>query len=118
MFNLTPKTLTGTKKMRKERRHGTCYMKSERTEKFINEASALLAAQTMQTLLFTRGFVTTSNFSKFPKKMEVSVIFKNELPLVPKAYIASAKEISSHEYYDDYSMKVCRIRVITYYFTY
>lgn len=104
--------------MIKERKNGSIYMRSETNEKFINEAAALQAAQAMQTLLFTEGFSTYTSFYKGLKKLEVEAHFENNLPIIPEGYKSSCKEITSHEYYQDFSKEVVRCRTITFYFKY
>lgn len=93
-------------------------MRSVTNDKFINEAAALQAAQAMQTLLFTEGFSTYTSFYKGLEKLEVEAHFENKLPTIPKSYLSSGKEISSHEYYQEFSKKVVRYRTITFYFRY
>ena len=86
---------------------------SDRQEKYINEFSAISAANALAFAMVTQGFLTCTSFDPLNKRYEVCVYFDFEhIPVVPHGYSYTWRSITSSQ--SSYSGK--RIRCITYHF--
>lgn len=98
---------------------GQLFIRSDRNEKFINQFNAAAACQMMALNLITQGYLTTTYMSPQNKIFECCVHIENKpMPIVPKSYAYTWKEITSHKYFDKFDKKVYRIRCITFHFEY
>lgn len=98
---------------------GVLFIRSDRNDKFINQFNAAAACQMMALNLVTQGYLTTTYMSPDNKKFECCVHLENkQIPIVPKSYSYTCKEITSNTHFDKYDKTVNRIRCITYYFEY
>lgn len=107
------------KEMKKEVRNGTIHLTSEKSAKFINAATALLAMQAIEFLAANMGYSTHSSIYLPHKRIELSIHFEGaNLPQLPPGYKYSWRDITSHTYYSEYDKQETRVRVIDYYFEY
>lgn len=98
---------------------GALFIRSDRNEKFIDQFNAASACQIMALNMVTQGYLTTTYMSPENKTFECCVhIDSKQMPIVPKAYYFTWKEITSHNYFDKYDKTLNHIRCITYYFEY
>lgn len=105
--------------MKKEVRNGTIHLTSEKSAKFINATTALLAMQAIEFLVANMGYSTHSNIYIPNKRIELSIHFDaGNLPQLPPGYKYTWREITSHTFYSEYSKQEERVRVIDYYFEY
>ena len=86
---------------------------SERKEKYINDFSAMSAANVLAFAMASQGFLTTTRFDRGNKSFEVCVQFDfQHIPVVPHGYSYTWRSITSS--LSSYSGE--RVRCITYYF--
>ena len=86
---------------------------SEKKEKYINDVSAMLAANALSFVMARQGFLTCTRLDKENKCFEVCVHFDlQHIPVVPKGYFFTWRSITSSQ--SSYSGE--RVRCITYYF--
>ena len=86
---------------------------SDRQQKYINDASAILAANALAFLIASQGFLTCTRFDKDNKSFEVCVHFDfQHIPIVPHGYSYTWRSITSSQS----SYRNSRVRCITYYF--
>lgn len=103
--------------LNKRMSNGVIYLTSEKKEKYVNAAQALLAMQALQFVMVMSGYLTTSHISTKSGSIELCVHLENQLlPLVSAGYFYTWKEITSHQYWDPYQKEVDRVRCVTYYF--
>ena len=105
--------------MKKEVRNGTIYMTSDKADKFINAASALLAMQAIEFLAANMGYSTHSSIYLPHKRIALTVHFEGaNIPILPQGYKYTWREITSHTYYSESTRQEERVRVIDYNFEY
>lgn len=86
---------------------------SDWKEKYINDFSAISAANTLAFAMATQGFLTTTRFDRDNKCFEVCVHFDfQHIPVVPHGYSYTWRSITSSQ--SSYSGN--RVRCITYHF--
>lgn len=97
---------------KKEMSNGTIYLTSEKRNKFINAANALLAMQAAQFVMVMSDYLTTSHINITNGIIELSVHFEGKpFPKLPNGYGYTWSETTSHYYWNDYSKEVRRCRV-------
>lgn len=105
--------------MKKEVRNGTIHLTSEKSEPFINAATALLAMQAIEFVAANMGYSTHSSIYLPHKRIELSIHFEGaNLPQLPSGYKYTWRDITSHSFYSDTLREEVRVRVIDYYFEY
>lgn len=103
--------------LNKRMSNGVIYLTSEKKEKYVNAAQALLAMQALQFVMVMSDYMTTSHIRMKSGTIELCVHFENQsLPRVPAGNGFTWKQITSHGYWDTYTKKPCRVRCVTYYF--
>lgn len=103
--------------LNKRMSNGVIYLTSEKKEKYVNAAQALLAMQALQFVIVMSDYMTTSHIRMKSGTIELCVHLENLLlPPVLAGYGFTWKEITSHRFWDPYSKKTCRVRCVTYYF--
>ena len=113
-FNLRPRAIGQMVKIMKRISNPYAIeLVSDRQEKYINEFSAISAANALAFAMVTQGFLTCTSFDPLNKRYEVCVYFDFEhIPVVPHGYSYTWRSITSSQ--SSYSGK--RIRCITYHF--
>lgn len=105
--------------MKKEVRNGTIHLTSEKSAKFINSNTALLAMQAIEFLAANMGYDTHSSIYLQHNRIELTIHFDGaNLPQLPSGYKYTWRDITSNTYYSEYDKNENRVRVITYYFEY
>lgn len=105
--------------MKKYIKNGVKYIENDMDVKFINERTAFLAAQCYEFLGVKLGYLTCTTFSPEHHKFEVTFYLEDkQLPRIPVNYPHTAKVITSHEYWQEFSKKVVRVRSIEFKFNY
>ena len=98
---------------------GALFIRSDRNEKFIDQLNAAAACHMMALNMVTQGYLTTTYLSPENKIFECCVHIETKpMPIVPKSYCYTWKEITSHMHFDKYDKTLNRIRCITYHFEY
>ena len=105
--------------MKKSNQNGVITLESEDYGKFINEAAACMAFESMQRFMAFQGYLTCSTISPKNQKYELTVHFEDSsYPQVPIGYKFTKKTITSHKYWQEWQKKVQRVRCIEFTFKY
>lgn len=96
---------------------GTLCVSSEKSTKFLNFTSAVMALNAIQLYYAQMGFNVHSSICKDTKRVELSIHFDSfDFPVLLRGYLFTRRQITSHSY-AGYNAKPCeRCRVVTYYF--
>ena len=113
-FNLRPRAIGQMVKIMKRISNPYAIeLVSDRQEKYINDFSAISAANVLAFAMASQGFLTCTSFDPSNKTFEVCVHFDfQHIPVVPAGYSYTWRSITSSQssYRDD------RVRCITYHF--
>lgn len=103
--------------MTTSRSNGVIYVTSDASEKFINKNMAFMAMQMIQLYLFEQGYLVTTSMNSGTNKIELTCHFDGKpFPTLPKGYLYTQRELTSHHYWSDYSKSYDRVRCCTFYF--
>ena len=113
-FNLRPRAIGQMVKIMKRTSNPFAIeLVSDRQEKFINDASAMLAANALSYVIASQGFLTCTRLDRENKSFEVCVHFDfQHIPVVPHGYSYTWRSITSSQS----SYRNSRVRCITYHF--
>ena len=90
-------------------------LESETSVMFINDMAAIMACNMIAFYYASEGFLTATQMYKGNGSYEVCVHFDfKHAPTLPKGFVYSSYDITSHEYYSDGEQH--RVRCKTYYF--
>ena len=96
---------------------GTLCVSSEKSTKFLNFMTAVMAMNAVQIFYAHLGFSVSSSIYKETKRVEVRIHFDSfDMPTLPVGYLYSSREITSQPY-NGYNAKPGeRVRVVSYTF--
>lgn len=94
-------------------------MTSNENGKFFNMEAAQIAFEMMQRIMVFQGFLTCSTINPELHKFELTVHFEDSnYPRVPLGYIFTKKTITSHEYWQEFTKSMQRVRCVDFTFKY
>ncbi len=97
--------------MKKSIENGVIYIESEKEQKYINAISAIAAAQCVQLNLALEGYLVTSTFNIENNRAEVTVHFDGKpIPKINQGTKPTKKTITSHQYWQEFTKSMVRVR--------
>ena len=97
--------------MKKSIENGVIYIESEKEQKYINAISAIAAAQCVQLNLALEGYLVTSTFNIENNRAEVTVHFDGKpFPKINQGTKPTKKTITSHQYWQEFTKSMVRVR--------
>lgn len=97
--------------MKKSIKNGVNYIESEKEQKYMNAISAISAAQCIQLNLALEGYLVTSTYNTENKRVEVTVHFEGKpFPKINQGTKPTKKTITSHQYWQELTKSMVRIR--------
>ena len=100
--------------MKKRIENGVIYIESEKEQKYMNAISAISAAQCIQLNLALEGYLVTSSVDIENNRAEVTAHFNGKpFPKINQGVKPTKKIITSHQYWQDFTNSVQRVRCMT-----
>lgn len=105
--------------MKKEIRNGEIRIMSDKFYKFNDQSSAIRFCLKTLSYYGSLGYLTTSRIDTETYSIEVTVHFEGKsFPSTPASMLYTFKEVTSHQYWNEYEGRQVRVRCVTYYFKY
>lgn len=99
--------------MKKSKRNGVIYIESEKDQKYSNAISAISAAQWVELTLAFEGYLVSSTYNTENNRAEVTVHFNNKpYPKINKLPKPTKKTITSHQYWQEFTKSMVRVRCL------
>ena len=100
--------------MKKSIKNGVIYIESEKEQKYISASAAIMAAQYTELYLAMEGYLVSSTYNVENEKVEVTVHFDGKpYPKIYKGAKPTKKTITSHQYWQEFSKSMVRVRCMT-----
>lgn len=97
--------------MKKEISNGVIYIESEKEQKYINAFNAIAAAQYAELCFAMQGYLVASEYSHDTGRAEVTVYFEGKpFPKIKQGVNPTKKTIRSHQYWQESTKSMVRIR--------
>lgn len=100
--------------MKKEIRNGVIYIESEKEQKYYSAINAISAAYCVQLNLALEGYLVTSTYNIENNRAEVTVHFEGKpFPKINNVEKPTRKTITSHQYWQEFTKSMVRVRCMT-----
>lgn len=97
--------------MKKEIRNGVIYIESEKEQKYISASAAIMAAQYTELYFAMEGYLVSSTYNLENNKVEVTVHFESKpYPKIYNGAKPTKKTITSHQYWQEFTKSMVRVR--------